>query len=82
MATVYEIQLRRLDGSTGQAAVVGNNASWACLCDRDSPLLASLQIAAGSVSCPTCNRHYQVIGQETDDGRNLPARVEERQEAL
>ena len=85
MATQHEIALHLLDGSTRPAVRTGNNAAWDCPCGREAPLIGALQIGGrGSVTCPNCNKHYQVIGSGVDDRgehAGVPVRVEEREAA-
>ena len=82
MATQEEIVLHMLDGSTLPAVRTGNNASWNCPCDRLIPLIAALVFGGrGSVTCPDCDKHYQVIGNRINDNgeqTGVPVRVEER----
>ena len=85
MATQHDISLHMLDTSIHPATRTGNNASWMCPCGRARPLLAAIPMGGrGSVTCPDCGRHYQVIGQRIDERgeqAGVPVRVEQRENA-
>jgi hypothetical protein len=61
MSGLREIRLHCRDGTTVEAAALGNNAAWICPCDRDTPLLGSLGRRQWiEMKCPSCGRRYSV----------------------
>jgi hypothetical protein len=61
-----QIPLRLANGEQRQAAAVGNNAAWVCVCGRVLPLLGRSGSVKGAaentrVDCPDCQRHYFVV---------------------
>ena len=62
MSGLREIKLRCRDGTTIEAAALGNNAAWICPCgDRETPLLGSLGRRQWiEMKCQSCGRRYSV----------------------
>jgi len=56
------VELILLDGSKRLAAATGNNAAWACPCERPLPLVGRSDPSdSGTVECPQCARKYRVV---------------------
>ena len=60
-ANIRDVRLRRIGRDDVVASALGNNAAWLCSCGRKTPLIGSLMIARGEVSCPSCGQQYRVV---------------------